>query len=105
MPTLFESYDVLLYAGNFDGSSCNHLGVARVIGATNWSAASEFAGARPCAWLVDGAPAGMVQSAGRMSWAVVFNSGHLVPLSQPAVAQEMVRRLLSGEHRASDMCS
>ena len=29
--TLAQYYRVLLYAGNFDGSSCNHLGVARVI--------------------------------------------------------------------------
>ena len=41
-----------------------------------------------------GAPAGISQSAGRLSWLVLVNSGHLVPMNQPEHAFEMIRRFL-----------
>jgi carboxypeptidase C (cathepsin A) len=79
-----------------DGSSCNALGVARTINALEWSGAAAFAAAPRCVWKVRGSPAGVAHSAGQLTWLVLLNSGHLVPMNQPEHAYEMVRRFIGG---------
>ena len=93
---LFDNYRVLMYAGDFDGSMCNQLGVYRTLRSVPWGHSDSFNAASRCLWRMGGQPAGMAQSAGGLTWVVVFNSGHLVPMNQPAHAFEMIRRLLDG---------
>ena len=94
-----EHYDVLLYAGNFDGSSCNHLGVAAVADGIVWSGAAAFAAAPRVVWRggPDGGVAGFARGAGRLTNVVVTNSGHLVPTDQPEAALDMITRHWRGQ--------
>ncbi|OQR92985.1 serine carboxypeptidase-like family S10 [Achlya hypogyna] len=95
LETLLDAYDVLFYAGNMDGSSCNHLGVARVIDQLAWSGADAYHKATRAPWKVRGRVAGLVKATGRMSYVVLTNSGHLVPTDQPENALDMIARFVS----------
>ena len=39
---LVENYQVLFYAGSYDGSSCNQLGIARLLRNLAWSGSANF---------------------------------------------------------------
>ncbi|KDO31957.1 hypothetical protein SPRG_03172 [Saprolegnia parasitica CBS 223.65] len=94
LETLLNAYHVLFYAGNMDGSSCNHLGVARVLDALHWDGAASYHKAQRTPWVVNGKVAGLVKSSGRMSYVVLTNSGHLVPTDQPEHALNMITRFV-----------
>ena len=97
---------VLLYAGNMDGSMCNSLGYGRVAAGLRWRGAAAFRNATRCTWQVDGRPAGVLQSdpEGRLTWATLLNSGHLVPWSVPRAAHEMIARLVGSGWGGGDTC-
>ncbi|EQC31140.1 hypothetical protein SDRG_11324 [Saprolegnia diclina VS20] len=94
LETLLNAYHVLFYAGNMDGSSCNHLGVARVLDALHWDGAASYHSALRTPWVVNGKVAGLVKSSGRMSYVVLTNSGHLVPTDQPEHALDLITRFV-----------
>lgn len=92
---LFDHYRVLFYAGQYDGSMCNQLGVSRTIDAVRWAGGAAYANSSACTWKVGGVPAGVLRAAGRFGFLVVLNSGHLVPMNQPGHASEMIRYLIA----------
>ncbi|OQS02124.1 serine carboxypeptidase-like family S10 [Thraustotheca clavata] len=92
---LLNNYQVLFYAGNMDGSSCNHLGIARVIDQLEWNEAKAYHNAIRLPWKVNGKVAGLVKSVDNMSYVVLTNSGHLVPTDQPENALDMITRFIN----------
>merc|ERR1712146_558533 len=94
LETLITNYDALFYAGNMDLSSCNPLGLNRVLHSLKWDGGDEFKNASRCVWRLDGKSIGITQRGGGLTWLVLLNSGHLVPMSQPHHALEMVRLLV-----------
>ncbi|KAL7689348.1 putative peptidase S10, serine carboxypeptidase, alpha/Beta hydrolase [Plasmopara halstedii] len=94
---LLDNYKFLFYAGNMDGSVCNNLGVGRIIDRLAWSDTAKYRVAVRQPWKVDGRVAGLVKSAGNMSYVVVLNSGHLVPADQPEASLDMMRRFVNNE--------
>lgn len=92
---LFDHYRVLFYAGQYDGSMCNQLGVSRTIDTVRWAGSATYANSSVCTWKVGGVPAGVLRAAGRFGFLVVLNSGHLVPMNQPVHASEMIRYLIA----------
>ncbi|TDH72665.1 hypothetical protein CCR75_008476 [Bremia lactucae] len=94
---LLDNYKVLFYAGNMDGSVCNNLGVGRIIDRLAWTDTTKYRVAKRQPWMVDGGVAGLVKSAGNMSYVVVLNSGHLVPADQPEASLDMMRRFINNE--------
>ncbi|KAG7376524.1 hypothetical protein PHYPSEUDO_013219 [Phytophthora pseudosyringae] len=94
---LLDNYKFLFYAGNMDGSVCNNLGVGRIIDRLAWTDTAKYRVAKRQPWMVDGHVAGLVKSAGNMSYVVVLNSGHLVPTDQPEAALDMMRRFVNNE--------
>lgn len=48
-------------------------------------------------WVVDGEKAGRTQSGGGLTWATVYEAGHMVPYDQPDAALAMVNRWLDGQ--------
>lgn len=94
LETLITTYDALFYAGNMDLSSCNPMGVSRVLQSLKWDGAGEFNNASRCVWNLDGKGVGVTQRGGGLTWLVLLNSGHLVPLSQPGHALEMARLMV-----------
>lgn len=101
---LAASYRVLLYAGNQDGSLCNAMGVGEYVRTLRWPGAAAFGNVSKCTWRVGGLPAGVVQSSGAFAHVTVINSGHLVPLSQPENAHDLIRRLVTGDLTPASMC-
>lgn len=94
---LLDSYKFLFYAGNMDGSVCNNLGVGRIIDRLAWTGTPLYRAAPRRPWTVDGQVVGLAKSAGNMSYVVVTNAGHLVPMDQPAAALDMIRRFVNDE--------
>lgn len=94
---LLDHYKFLFYAGNMDGSSCNNLGVGRMIDRLAWTGTVDYRAAARRPWVLDGQVAGLAKSSGNMSYVVVLNSGHLVPTDQPVASLDMMRRFLNDE--------
>lgn len=94
---LLDNYKFLFYAGNMDGSSCNNLGVGRMIDRLAWTGTADYRAAQRRPWLIDDEVAGLAKTSGNMSYVVVLNSGHLVPSDQPAAALDMMRRFINDE--------
>ncbi|DAZ97578.1 TPA: LOW QUALITY PROTEIN: hypothetical protein N0F65_005550 [Lagenidium giganteum] len=94
---LLDNYQFLFYAGNMDGSSCNNLGISRMIDRLAWKGTVTYRSAPRKPWVVNGRTAGLAKTTGNMSYVVVTNSGHLVPTDQPDAALDMMRRFINGE--------
>lgn len=94
---LLDNYKFLFYAGNMDGSLCNNLGVGRIIDRLAWTDTAKYRVAERQPWTVDGRVAGLVKSAGNMSYVVLLNSGLLVPADQPEASLDMMRRFINNE--------
>ena len=109
LPALLEALPtVLLYAGNLDGSQCNVLGVSYVVEQLQWSGAEAFRAQARCAWTTGRdapRPAGLVQTGGNLTWAVLVDAGHLVPLTQPETALELARRFVRGPGGWEGVCA
>ena len=80
------------------------MGVSEYIQTLRWPGAAAFANVSKCTWRVDGLPAGIVQSTGAFAHVTVINSGHLVPLSQPENAHDLIRRLVTTDLTPASMC-
>ena len=88
---------VLLYNGDRDLSTCAQ-GSEEMLNRMDWSGAHDWI--TPSAysralWMVDGQVAGYSKSVQKLEFVIVMNSGHLVPYNQPAVALDLVTRLVS----------
>ena len=80
------------------------MGVGQYIDTLRWPGAAAFAKVSKCTWRVNGLPAGIVQSTGAFAHVTVINSGHLVPMSQPAAAHDLIHRLVTADLTPASMC-
>merc|ERR1712176_308155 len=64
LESLIVNYKALFYAGNMDLSSCNPLGVSRVLNGLQFPGANEFQQAPKCVWRVDGRGVGVTKIGG-----------------------------------------
>jgi len=103
LPRLIKHYRVLLYAGNFDITWCNHLGLERSIDNLQWEGAAAWHNATSCPWKKEGETLGVLRSVGNFTYLVMLNTGHLVPWAVPSHAIEMLRRVLGSGW--SDVCT
>jgi serine carboxypeptidase-like clade 4 len=95
-PMLEGGLRVLVYAGE-DDFICNWLGNRRWVEAMPWSGREAFAAQYPQPFVVDGHTGGDVIESGKLSFLKMSESGHMVPMDQPANALEMLRRFTAGE--------
>ena len=100
-PMLEGGLRVLVYAGEND-FICNWLGNKRWVEAMPWSGQEDFNKHYPVPFVVDGATGGDVVESGLLSFLKMSESGHMVPMDQPANALEMLRRFVHGEAMAGD---
>ena len=96
MPTLLQSYKVLIYNGQNDiilsAPQCE-----RFLSTLQWSEAKQWQQARKVVWKVnatDGQPAGYAKKYGTFSYVVVRGAGHLLPQDQPERALDMITRFI-----------
>ncbi|KAL6510952.1 hypothetical protein OROGR_022076 [Orobanche gracilis] len=95
IPALLErGIKIVVYAGIND-FIVNPTGIWDVISGIKWSGQGSFSPYRSLK--VDGVKdAGKLRSSGPLTFVVVNNAGHVVPMSQPAVALAIVNRLTKG---------
>ncbi|CAM9875356.1 unnamed protein product [Chrysoparadoxa australica] len=92
---------VLFFNGQFD-LICNHIGNERFLDALQWSGGSSYRSSHRETWVstrADGStgPAGYVQTSGNgLTYLLVLDAGHMVPLDVPEAALDMITRFLSG---------
>ncbi|CAE7760255.1 unnamed protein product, partial [Symbiodinium microadriaticum] len=86
---------VLLYSGEFD-LNCNFIGTLNTLEDNLWDG-RQWKEASRALYVVDGDGRGMHYQLGKLSFLIVKNSGHLLPMDQPAVALDMISRFLEDE--------
>ncbi|KAL7003942.1 hypothetical protein EMMF5_006507 [Cystobasidiomycetes sp. EMM_F5] len=108
-PMLEAGIRVLIYAGNQDalsfeivtGSMCNYVGNRAWFKALDNVFHKEIEKAKDRDFIVDGAAAGRLISAGpgagNYTFLEVFDAGHMVPTDQPVAALEMFRKWISNK--------
>ncbi|EJD36520.1 serine carboxypeptidase [Auricularia subglabra TFB-10046 SS5] len=93
---LQRNIPVLVYVGTYDWI-CNWVGNLAWTSALKWPGHEAFNSQELREWTVDGARAGLVKSAGPLTYATVDAAGHMVPYDKPAQALEMLNRWLAGK--------
>ncbi|KAF7373349.1 Carboxypeptidase [Mycena sanguinolenta] len=98
-----EGVRLLIYAGNAD-AMCDYIGNERWLEALDSSFQREFSKAKPIPWITAGSGKlfGTVRSAGgggftagNVTFATVFEAGHMVPFDQPEAALDLFSRWIS----------
>ena len=74
---LGDGVRMLIYAGDQD-LICNWLGNRRWVDQLQWDGADAWDDASDEEWAVEGKPAGLVKQAGGMTFAKVYDAGHMV---------------------------
>uniref|UniRef100_A0A7N0ZW88 Carboxypeptidase n=1 Tax=Kalanchoe fedtschenkoi TaxID=63787 RepID=A0A7N0ZW88_KALFE len=90
-PLLEDGIKVLIYAGEYD-LICNWLGNYKWVNAMKWSGQRKFSKAKTTSYKVGGEEAGQLKSFGSLSFLKVHKAGHMVPMDQPNVSLEMLKR-------------
>lgn len=95
---LHHGLRVLFYNGQWD-MMCNHFGTERLLLYLNWPGAEEYQSSKKYTWTVSkhDEPSGFVQHGGNLTFAVVLNAGHMVPLDVPEAALDLVTRFIHAE--------
>jgi len=92
---LNAGYKTLIYDGNFD-IICNHSGVLDMIADMQWDGKADYDKAGRSAYHYGSEVVGYLKQAKNFDVLVVRNAGHMVPLSQPPWAQQMLEDFTSG---------
>ncbi|KAG7837048.1 hypothetical protein KL943_001087 [Ogataea angusta] len=89
---------VLIYAGDKD-YICNWLGNLAWTEALDWKESASYQKAEFKNWYTEfeGLPAGEIKTNGRLTFARVYDAGHMVPHDQPEAALDMVNRWIAGD--------
>jgi carboxypeptidase D len=96
LPELLKEMRVLFYNGQYD-IICNPIGTEEALKSLAWDGQEGFQEAARSIWAFEGRPAGFCKSHGNLSYVVVLNAGHMVPMDVPAQAQDMVRKFIRNE--------
>eukprot|EP00877_Chromochloris_zofingiensis_P010037 jgi/Chrzof1/5287/Cz15g20230.t1 len=104
VPLLEDEVRVLIYAGDQD-LICNWLGNRRWVDALQWSGAQGWATAADKNWTLDGEVVGSVKQYDTLTFAKVFQAGHMVPMDQPAAALDLITRFTEDKDLADSSSS
>ncbi|KAI5299689.1 Cell death protease, partial [Ascosphaera atra] len=94
LPSLLESgIPILLFSGA-DDLICNHIGTEDLIANMEWAGSKGFGDAPRYDWLFEGENAGWYQEARNLTYALIYNSSHMVPLDHPRRSVDMANRFM-----------
>ena len=84
---------VLVYTGQYD-IICNHLGVEKMLSQLQWKYSKKWNEAQPGVWVLDSSPVGHVKAYNNLQYALILNSGHMMPMDSPSVAVTMIEKFI-----------
>jgi len=87
---------VLVYAGDVD-FICNWLGNKAWTLAMEWPHKQDFNSAKDEDYTLDGKKVGRMRTASGLTFAQIFQAGHMVPRDQPAVAADMIETFIKAQ--------
>lgn len=96
IPGILAQIPVMLYNGDCD-LICDMDGTASYAAQINWPGQSKYLSAPNTTWNGPSGAAGTYQSGGGLVRAVVYQAGHMVPFDQPANAQYLVWKFITGQ--------
>lgn len=102
-----ETKPHMLFFNGINDLICNHVGNDQVLDALPWSKTSQYTQQPRHAWesgvekslkmnYIPGRPDGYIKQFDNLSYLKVLESGHMVPMDQPAVALVMMKTLVYG---------
>ncbi|KAH9934969.1 serine carboxypeptidase [Fomitopsis serialis] len=86
----------LIYVGVNDWA-CNWVGNNRMLLDLEWSGQEAFVKEPLKEWTVNGIAAGLTRSAGPLTFATIYDAGHMAPYDKPAELLELIKRWLAVE--------
>jgi len=90
-----ENYRTLIYNGNFD-IICHHSAILDMVNDLDWSGADAYKKASRETYFFQTDVVGYLTKAENLNLLLVRNAGHMVPMSQPPYAQQMIEDFTSG---------
>ena len=91
---LEKDVNMLFFSGQYD-MICNHIGTEKAFDDLEWTGRQEWIKAPSIQWTVDGRLAGYMKKYKSLKYLLVVDSGHMVPLDQPAISLDMLVRFLN----------
>jgi carboxypeptidase D len=102
-----ESKPHMLFFNGINDLICNHVGNEQLLDVLPWSKAMEYSQQPRYAWesgvdgsekvnYIPGRPDGYIKQFENMSFLKILESGHMVPMDQPAIALVMMKTLVYG---------
>jgi hypothetical protein len=86
----------LFFNGQYD-LICNHVGNEKFLQALEWKGADAYRAADQVTWNHGSKVSGMMKTANNgLSYLMVLDAGHMVPMNVPEAAQDMIERFLQG---------
>lgn len=85
---------VYFYYGKTD-TACNYQGGLNMANTISWSGQSGFAKTDLSPWKIGGAEAGQVKTHNGLTFVIVEQAGHMVPLDQPAASSNIINEVLT----------
>ena len=101
LPRLLNRMPVLLYSGQND-LICSPMGTGKFLAELarspeKWPGQERYLEAKNIPWYVFEQRAGYYKNSGNLSFLIVLNASHMVPLSQPRFAQVMINNFIHNE--------
>ena len=93
---------VLVYNGDRDMTT-NMVGTELILNAMEWRGKDEWLDAPRGLWKVDDYPAGWAKEYKGLTFAVVYNSGHMVPYNAPTSAYDLLVRFMTKQSFIDDI--
>ena len=87
---------VLVFSGQYD-LVCHHLGTEALLADLEWSGKEGWNKASQGVWQVEHTPAGYITQYQNLQSLVVLDSGHMVPMDQPARALDLFTRFVGNQ--------
>lgn len=87
---------ILFYSGQYD-LICNHLGNEKALDELDWRGRDQWLSVRPQLYTVKARTTGYMKSYQNLLFLLVLDAGHMVPLNQPEVALDMLKRFITGQ--------
>lgn len=91
-----DGIPVVIYNGDRDMTT-NMVGTELLLNDMEWKGKEEWLDAPRGLWLTEGSQSGWVKELHNLTYAVVYNSGHMVPYNVPDAAYDLLLRLLRHE--------